>query len=496
MDNKNLKGIFFSGTSDLEFVFIHGYTGSITDFADLPHILHQEFNADVWFPMLPGHGTSIDDLQGLSLDDLIHEVEGHVRESVRKGKKVILVGVSFGAQVALYLASAHAVAAVISVAITHKLKFPLTIPGIGAISFFKRKWKKIFTAEELRLRADAIYYRDMLFDGFFISRKLRTLVEAGAKRIYMPILFIHSSHEQLGDSKAVSELSRNLSSKRIIIRLIQNGSHNMFYSSVKHTIAGETISFIRNLSNVADATNIGCEKATAIVAAYNEAPRIGSVIGTLLKTPLIDEIIVVDDGSDDNTQEVLRMFPQVHYLRNHVNLGKGESMDKGVRAAKNDVIFFCDADLVGFKPEHAEAIVAPVIEGSYDMFIGMRGNLMQRAVRAWGLNSGERALRKKTWFELPQRFKHRYRIEVALNNHVRFHSLRGFGWKVLDYSQTLKEKKYGFLVGTFLRWWMNADIIFFYAAKLFSEKRLAKQNVSEAVSGRNFMPAVHDKDSL
>ena len=148
----------------------------------------------------------------------------------------------------------------------------------------------------------------------------------------------------------------------------------------------------------------------------------------------------------------------VTILRNATNLGKAASLERGVRAATFDVLFFCDADLVGFRPEHVEAIVRPVIAGEYDMFIGVRGNMMQTAVRAFALNSGERALRKEIWFELPDYFKHRYRVEAGLNFFVKHHTRKGLGWKEFDYTHVVKESKYGILKGTILRWWMNFDV--------------------------------------
>lgn len=473
MDREKIKDICFSGDSNLEFVFLHGYTGSTSDFADIPRTIHHMFDANIWVPMLPGHGTSVEDLKGVTLSDLIHKVEAHIAERVRCGKKVVLVGLSLGAQTALYLASKHEVEAVVAIATTHKLKFPLTVPGIEALFFFKDKWTKILTDDELRLRANAFYYKEMLSDGFFISKELKKLVEAGIKNIRMPVLFIHSSDERLGDLGAILELSRRLASKKVAVRSIQNESHNMFYSSARKAVEEEIISFVSDISNPKQSSAIKQEKATAIVAAYNEAPRIGKVLSTLLGASLIDEIIVVDDGSVDNTENVLEDFPKVRYIKNDKNLGKGASMDVGVQSATNDILFFCDADLVGFKPEHADTIISNIVENTYDMFIGVRGNFMQRAVMAWGLNSGERALRRNVWDNVAQRDKHRFRIEVALNSYVRRSNPHGLGWKVFDYSQTLKETKYGVLQGTFLRWWMNLDVVFSYITSFFAKNNKA-----------------------
>ncbi len=47
-------------------------------------------------------------------------------------------------------------------------------------------------------------------------------------------------------------------------------------------------------------------RVAAIIPAYNEGPRIASVLDVVRASPLVDEIIVVDDGSDDDTAEVAR----------------------------------------------------------------------------------------------------------------------------------------------------------------------------------------------
>lgn len=470
MDREKINDICLTGGSNLEFVFLHGYTGSTSDFDDIPQILHQIFDANISVPMLPGHGTSIEDLEGVTLHDLIHEVEAYIAERVQSGKKVVLIGLSLGAQTALYLSSKYDIHAVIAVATTHKLKFPLTIPGIEALFFFKNKWKKIYSNEELELRSRAFYYKEMLSEGFFLSKELRNLVEVGIKNIRMPVLFVHSSSERLGDLGGVVELSRRISSDNVTVCSIQNNSHNMFYSSSSREVKEKIISFLKDMPNTAQASDTKKEKATAIIASYNEAPRISNVINALLLASSVDEIIVVDDGSMDDTENVIKNFPQVRYIRNHKNLGKGASMDVGVQSATNDILFFCDADLVGFKAEHADAIISNVVNNTYDMFIGVRGNFMQRAVVAWGLNSGERALRKKVWFGVEQKDKHRFRIEVALNSYVRRNNPQGLGWKVYDYSQTLKETKYGIFRGTFLRWWMNLDVLFSYLVNFFHKK--------------------------
>jgi esterase/lipase len=442
-----------------EVILIHGYTGGPSDFATLPEVLHERFNAAVHCPVLPGHGTRVEDLLGLRHEDLYGGVEAHLQQSLRENKRVVLVGLSLGAQAALYLASKYPVAGVVAIATTHGLLFPFNIPGAGLLRFYRRIWKKVLSAEDREARRNAVYYDAMPIDGLFVSRALRALLNARARRIHQPVLFVHSAHETLGSPRAVERLAKEIPGKTTV-RFFTEWVHSMFFSSVRARLIEEVVSFIereRLFSAPAPAPQV-----SAVVPAYNEAARIRPVLAALHAAPSIDDIVVVDDGGTDNLTAVAREFPRVTFLRNEQNLGKGASMERGVGAAKHECIFFCDADLLGFTAAHAEAIVAPVLEGRFEMFIGMRGNFMQRAVRAWGLNSGERALHKALWHKLPLRYKHRYRIETALNYFVARTTPRGYGWALFDYTQPLKERKYGLVYGTLLRWSMNADIIWVY----------------------------------
>src|SRR6185437_14635373 len=94
--------------------------------------------------------------------------------------------------------------------------------------------------------------------------------------------------------------------------------------------------------------------------AYNEAERIGNVIRPVLRAPSIEEVIVVNDGSTDSTAEVARAFHGVRVVDLPRNMGKGGAMAAGVAATDADILVFLDADLVGLRVEHIEALVEPV----------------------------------------------------------------------------------------------------------------------------------------
>jgi dolichyl-phosphate beta-glucosyltransferase len=120
---------------------------------------------------------------------------------------------------------------------------------------------------------------------------------------------------------------------------------------------------------------------SVIIPAYNEAARLGNtvraVVDYLRKSAPDGEVIVVDDGSADETAEIARQaFANAGNLRTSVisyksNLGKGRAVRLGLLAARGDVALFSDADLSTPITE-APKLVEPIVHGESDVTFGSR----------------------------------------------------------------------------------------------------------------------------
>lgn len=162
----------------------------------------------------------------------------------------------------------------------------------------------------------------------------------------------------------------------------------------------------------------------AIVPAYNEERTVGGVVRALKAAKLVGEVIVVSDGSTDRTAEEAEAAGADRVLRLPDNLGKGEALSRGVAATRAGILFFCDADFLGFTAAHADALLRPVIDGRLAMHAGLRDRRPLTPILAHlPLISGERALRREVFEGVPARFRTGFRIELALNYFCRANGL-------------------------------------------------------------------------
>jgi glycosyltransferase involved in cell wall biosynthesis len=169
---------------------------------------------------------------------------------------------------------------------------------------------------------------------------------------------------------------------------------------------------------------------SAVVPAYNEEARIGDTVAALLSIPIVDEVIVVDDGSIDGTaSSAAAAGARVERLSG--NRGKGAAVEAGVSSAHGDILLLADADL-GSTANQTAALLQPILTGEADMTIatfpvipgrgGGMGFVVRLAregiLRATGQEmqaplSGQRAMRREV-VEKIGGFAPGYGMEVAL----------------------------------------------------------------------------------
>jgi len=203
-------------------------------------------------------------------------------------------------------------------------------------------------------------------------------------------------------------------------------------------------------------------RMSCIVCAFNEAPRIAAVLEVISVHPLLDEIIVVDDGSTDDTAGVVRRFPAVKLISSQVNRGKSFAMATGVSAAQYDLLMLLDADLIGLAAEHITALATPVLSGGAQVSMSLRKNSLL-IYRAIGLDfvSGERVISRSLLSEAQEEMHRlpRFGIEIFMNRRIIACRLSIAVTHWPHVTQARKSEKLGFWKGIRAEWRMIADLL-------------------------------------
>jgi glycosyltransferase involved in cell wall biosynthesis len=128
-------------------------------------------------------------------------------------------------------------------------------------------------------------------------------------------------------------------------------------------------------------------KVSFLIPAYNEGGTIALVIERLQALPFDKQLIVVDDGSVDETPTVLKglaaKYDNLVVLR-QPNRGKGAALRAGIPHIEGDIVVIQDADLE-YDPADVPGLIEPIVDGVADVVYGSRlsGGRPQRAYLFW-----------------------------------------------------------------------------------------------------------------
>jgi glycosyltransferase involved in cell wall biosynthesis len=116
-------------------------------------------------------------------------------------------------------------------------------------------------------------------------------------------------------------------------------------------------------------------KLSILMPVYNEEARLAEALKQALDVayPCDVELVVVDDGSKDGTQEILAGVddPRIHAIRHERNQGKGAAIKTAVDAAIGEYLVILDADLE-YDPQDIPRLLDPVLDGRAVVVYGNR----------------------------------------------------------------------------------------------------------------------------
>ncbi|HER10039.1 MAG TPA: glycosyltransferase [Bacteroides sp.] len=180
------------------------------------------------------------------------------------------------------------------------------------------------------------------------------------------------------------------------------------------------------------------KKVSIVVCVYNEEETIEYVLQTCHEMNKDAGIVVVDDGSEDRTPEILKELENeipMELVTLPGNQGKSNAMAVGAEHAGHEIILFFDADVTGIKQEHFAKLLDPLMEEEpeADMVLGSPSEtLINYRVNPFRNLTGERALFKADFLPIVDQIKDiRFGVETYINMYYQAHGKK-IKYTILD----------------------------------------------------------------
>ena len=130
-----------------------------------------------------------------------------------------------------------------------------------------------------------------------------------------------------------------------------------------------------------------------IIPAYNEAKTIHLILDKVSEVKLLNninkEVIIIDDFSSDNTNQIIKKYSEesnlnIRYFKHEKNKGKGAALHTGISKASGEFLIIQDADLE-YDPNEYNKLLKPVVDGFADVVYGSRfmGDCPHRILFFW-----------------------------------------------------------------------------------------------------------------
>ncbi|MEJ6951525.1 glycosyltransferase family 2 protein [Natronospora cellulosivora (SeqCode)] len=207
-------------------------------------------------------------------------------------------------------------------------------------------------------------------------------------------------------------------------------------------------------------------RVTALIPAFNEEDTIANIVKVLRSHDKINEVLVVNDGSSDNTASEAKNSG-ARLISLDYNQGKGAALQSGIDQIESDIVLMLDGDLIGLKDKHIDNLLKPIYNNECDMTLGVfsDGRGITDLAQFVSPNlSGQRAVKKDIISDIYNLKDSGYGVEVAINKYVKKHGRLKYV-DLEELTHVMKEEKRGLAKGIVDRGKMYWDIIKMYLKK-------------------------------
>jgi carboxylesterase len=228
-------------------ILVHGFTSSCHSMRELGERLF-DAGFDAAGILLPGHGTTANDMEKKKWTEWYEAVENKLIELRPRYTHVFLCGQSMGGCLSLYTASFHSVNGVITISSGLKI-FDWKLSFLRVVKYFVRFIKKHDGPDinDPVAKAKEVHYDLMPVTSIIELQHLLDKLRERMALVTCPVLLIHARHDHTFDFKNQKMMFDTLGSPTKKIVVLENSYHVATVDYDKATIHKETIEFIKDL---------------------------------------------------------------------------------------------------------------------------------------------------------------------------------------------------------------------------------------------------------
>lgn len=234
-------------------LLFHGWLSSPADFGELPEALDQA-GWDVRAPLLPGHGTTCEDLDGVRAEELLAAAREHYQALAARHEEVALGGFSMGGTIATILAAERAPSRLVLIApyyeVAQKWYYVLPVPWwvtilsplVGHVVAF-RSWTKL---SDRSLLDRIVCYRRFAVSS---AKELMELQQIAVERadlsgMTMPTLMVYSRGDQVVCPQAMERFLRRLPARQKQEAVFTRSNHHLLHDYDREEAVRAIVGFL------------------------------------------------------------------------------------------------------------------------------------------------------------------------------------------------------------------------------------------------------------
>ena len=244
-----LKGAeaFFLAGSDHAVLFIHGLSSSPSEMKLIAKEVNQQGYSTSAI-LLSGHGSKPSDLKKVTWNDWFTDVKKALFQLRKKYKKIIIVGLSTGASLALHLAAHYQVEGIVALApaIYLKNRYHKLLPFLRYFLFYSKKKDGPDVSDE-DAKAGLIGYDKIPIKTIIQAQKLFDHLKSDLPDVYVPVLIAHSINDHVIDFKSAEFVYQHISSKSKQFLKLEKSYHILTVDVEKEIVIREIIKFINSI---------------------------------------------------------------------------------------------------------------------------------------------------------------------------------------------------------------------------------------------------------